>query len=674
MLNFSKSSPPPYTSSFSSLSHLPSPATYRRPSPTHPPLAILRALKSLLTKRYCRVLFLALFSTTFLFFLLKLTPPPSFEPLQLTHSRASDDLVLLPPPYPSFPTFEQLKGLPPLFEAWKEYERTLSQHEKDDGTTKFVYMKNHVHASGWGNVLQEMILNTHLAYLSGRSFVFYNYTWDRSPSEYSSFNGKTIPSRVPVSTMLAGPMIGGSFDPSYLADPFFTIDPSPQSHPRAVSSEHYDHVCAGQKKVIDTAIVRNAVASWDGKANLEAWVKFLQALPDRCVEIDINAEHIFNIWMFGSSQILTLWPSLSRSPILRQFTHSPLILNAFERHRHLFGVTDTETARKPAGLMYLVPNLRNILPGIFFSHSQPGKDNESSTPIPSPSAPASDSPLPLVDLTQLPLLYPHSPAKPDINDTIPGLLVLHIRRGDFAQHCINLVEWGSAFNGFNLFEDIREQDGFDSAGAGAGTHPPGSEPVAPEEESDFTASLKGMSAEEKDQARKSRKDVLDIYATAKKDYEDRKAKYETAKANYLERCFPNINQIVRRVRQVREAVALASSKAALSSRSTFSPPTGPLTHLYVMTNGKPPFLAELRAALELDAITNNPLNLPPWESIYTSRDLELGWEEGYVSQALDMYVAQRAEVFVGNGFSSLTSNIVMLRKANGVDLIKTRLW
>lgn len=58
--------------------------------------------------------------------------------------------------------------------------------------------------SGWGNVLQEMVLNTHLAYLSGRAFVFDNYTWDRSPSEYSTFNGKKIPSRVPVSTMLAG--------------------------------------------------------------------------------------------------------------------------------------------------------------------------------------------------------------------------------------------------------------------------------------------------------------------------------------------------------------------------------------------------------------------------------------------------------------------------------------
>ncbi|KAH7873870.1 uncharacterized protein C8R40DRAFT_1112118 [Lentinula edodes] len=661
MLNFSKSSPPPYTSNPYRTSRLPSPAISRRPSPSYLPLAILRSSKSLLTKRYFRVLFFVVFSATFLFLFLRLTPAPSFEPLQVNHSSAGKDQVLLPPTYLP-PTYEQQKGLPPLFEAWKEYERTLPQHADDDGAIKFIYMKNHVFASGWGNALQEMILNTHLAYLSGRSFVFDNYTWDRSPSEYSTFNGKTILSRVPVSTMLAGPMIGGSFDPSYFADPLFTIDLSPQSHPRAVSSEYYERVCSGEKKIVDSAVVRDAVASWDGKANLEAWVKHLKSLPNRCVEIDVKSEHIFNIWMFGSPKILTLWPSLSQSPILRQFSHSPLILGAFERHRHLFGVIDTKPVRKP----HLVQKLGTILLDSFYSRARSKNGKESRTPISSISTPPSNSSLPLIDFDQLPQLYPHSPASPNINDTIPGLVVLHIRRGDFEQHCINLVEWGAAFNGFNSFEDIREQDGFDSAAAGAGTRPPGDEPIAPEQESDFAAKLKDMSEEEKKQARKARKETLEAYAAAKKDYEHRKAKYDTAKTNYLERCFPEIDQIVRRVRQVREAASLDSSKSDTQS--------APLTHLYVMTNGRPPFLAELRAALELDAIANNPLDLPPWESIYTSRDLELGWEEAYVSQALDMYVAQRAEVFVGNGFSSLTSNILMLRKANGVDSIKTRLW
>ncbi|KAE9407676.1 hypothetical protein BT96DRAFT_933108 [Gymnopus androsaceus JB14] len=526
-------------------------------------------------------------------------------------------------------------------------------------------MKNHAWGSGWGNILQEMLLNTHLAYLSGRSFVFDNYTWDRSPSEYSSFNGKKIPSRVPVSTMLAGPIIGGSFDPSYFTDPLLSED---ESHPRFVSSEYYERVCADQKTIINTAIIRDAVASWDGKANLEAWVEYLQSLPDRCVEFEMDASHIFNIWMFGSTQILTLWPSLSQSPILKQFSHSPLILGAFERHRHLFGVHDSKHGAKRPGFLHLPPALGGFLPDLFHKDSQP------SFQIPPPQS--------VVPVHDLPFIYPHAPANPNINDTIPGLLVLHIRRGDFADHCINLVQWGSSFNGFNSFDDLRERDGFDAAAAGAGTPLPGAEPVEPESELDFAARLDGMSEEDKTEARRVYADSVKAYAAAKRDYDDRKANFETAKAQYLERCFPDIDQIVRHVRQVREDVALAggssSRRLQLRRPSRFQhpsfPPSAPLTHIYIMTNAKLPFLAQLRLALENDAINNNRLNLPPWESIYSSRDLELGWEEGHVAQALDMYVAQRAEVFVGNGFSSLTSNIIMLRKANGVESVKTRLW
>jgi hypothetical protein len=38
----------------------------------------------------------------------------------------------------------------------------------------------------------------------GDSFVWYNFTWNRDGPEYSDFNGKKIPSRVPLSTMLGG--------------------------------------------------------------------------------------------------------------------------------------------------------------------------------------------------------------------------------------------------------------------------------------------------------------------------------------------------------------------------------------------------------------------------------------------------------------------------------------
>ena len=68
---------------------------------------------------------------------------------------------------------------------------------------------------------------------------------------------------------------------------------------------------------------------------------------------------------------------------------------------------------------------------------------------------------------------------------------------------------------------------------------------------------------------------------------------------------------------------------------------GGLRKVYIMTNGKGSWLAELRAAL---------LNGGQWE-VSTSRDLSLSWEQKPISQALDMYVAQRAQAFVGNGVS-----------------------
>lgn len=79
---------------------------------------------------------------------------------------------------------------------------------------------------GWGNALQEVLLDSYLAYKAGRSYVlpyvalpisnrliaslssyvFDNYTWSRDldPPAYSEYNGKLIPSRIPLRTMIVG--------------------------------------------------------------------------------------------------------------------------------------------------------------------------------------------------------------------------------------------------------------------------------------------------------------------------------------------------------------------------------------------------------------------------------------------------------------------------------------
>jgi hypothetical protein len=127
-----------------------------------------------------------------------------------------------------------------------------------------------------------------------------------------------------------------------------------------------------------------------------------------------------------------------------------------------------------------------------------------------------------------------------------------------------------------------------------------------------------------------------------------------------------------------------------------------LTRVYSMTNGRPEWLQELKDALQEDARREG---LDEWEHIGTSRDLRLTGEQKHNSQAVDMAVGQRAEVFIGNGvrllvlfvavvrvgwrgvliailttfffffqFSSLTSNVVMLRAAQGYHWDKSRFW
>ena len=102
------------------------------------------------------------------------------------------------------------------------------------------------------------------------------------------------------------------------------------------------------------------------------------------------------------------------------------------------------------------------------------------------------------------------------------------------------------------------------------------------------------------------------------------------RALYRAHCFPEIDQIVSRVRAVRASLLRTTN----------------LTRVYVLTNGRPEWLQELKDALQEDARRER---LKEWQHIGTSRDLRLTGEQKHNSQALDMAIAQRAEAFIGNG-------------------------
>ena len=214
----------------------------------------------------------------------------------------------------------------------------------------------------------------------------------------------------------------------------------------------------------------------------------------------------------GSERLLDVIPDFFKSPIVTEFRWSPLIEDIFSRN-----------------LPHFVPD--GLLP-----------------------SPSDDDPYPIIE----------------------GLLVMHIRRGDFEQHCRNLAEWNSTFTAFNQIQGITDRF------------------IVPSRDPKGNLANEGVRA-------------------------------------YRKSCYPTMQEIVQRVGEI---VSEGGVK---------------LKNIYIMTNGKREWVAQLKEAF---------LAAGHWDNIASSRDLELNDEQRYVAQAADMLVGQRADVFIGNGVRRITKHIV----------------
>ncbi|KAG5646729.1 hypothetical protein DXG03_002411 [Asterophora parasitica] len=177
-------------------------------------------------------------------------------------------------------------------------------------------------------------------------------------------------------------------------------------------------------------------------------------------------------------------------------------------------------------------------------------------------------------------LYNFSP-----DATLPGLVAVHLRRGDYMRHCPRLAGWQAHYNGINELPEL--PDKFDPS-------------------------------------------PFEFDTDAYNDY-------------YMEHCLPTVEQLVKRLRALR--------KEHLGLR-----------RVYVLTNAWGWFIDSLKTALLEDG----------WDDLRSSFDLELDSAQKYVAMAVDMAIAEKSEVFLGNGFSSLSSNIVMLRMAKGLGASSNR--
>lgn len=101
-------------------------------------------------------------------------------------------------------------------------------------------------------------------------------------------------------------------------------------------------------------------------------------------------------------------------------------------------------------------------------------------------------------------------------------------------------------------------------------------------------------------------------------------------AKYMEHCLPTFEAIVQKVRDsrgdfVKAGVAKGEQRV--------------LDVIYLLTNEESDWLDRLKEALRKDG----------WYTIRTSRDLVLDQEQTDVNMAVDMDIARRAAVFIGNG-------------------------
>ncbi|KAF8514994.1 hypothetical protein JB92DRAFT_2916654 [Gautieria morchelliformis] len=179
------------------------------------------------------------------------------------------------------------------------------------------------------------------------------------------------------------------------------------------------------------------------------------------------------------------------------------------------------------------------------------------------------------------------------NQALSNVLALHIRRGDYGTHCHNMATYASGYNSWNLLPSLP-----------------------------------------------------DVYNPPND------AKEGEAFEEFMRHCWPNVDDIVKRVRDVKR---------------DYEKSGGRLNSIYVMTNGKQPWIDKLTERLLTSRMG--------WERVTSSLNLTFVSEpEKLVNQAVDMEIGKRAAVFVGNGFSTMTANIVIFRLISGMSAQTTRFW
>ncbi|KAG8925484.1 hypothetical protein FRC02_009624 [Tulasnella sp. 418] len=477
--------------------------------------------------------------------------------------------------------------LPDYKEFWQQ-EDHLPQHNTslqfpEGPKGRYLMFSNQAWGYGLNNQLQEILLLSHIAYLSNRGYVFQPYIWDAQTSSKAVLDGRQWrSSRIPLRAFISGPTAGGQFSAA-------------DHSPRSVSVQWWEKICPPERRtVLDVAeehtrwgIDENS----QGKTIMEHWSKKLLHMNDPCVEV--IGPVIYDFPLIASPRILSIWPSLSSSPILTRFSWSTLVKSAVYRNLPLF-YSAPSLPTPPSSSSSSSKSDSTVSPPKLPSKSNDGNSSGGHRHPPPPS---------LSSLNYQSNSQPGSST--NTSTTIGGLLAIHLRRGDFRIHCHWLADRLEPFAGWNQFSFLKDR-----------FKPP---------------------------------DDMDGVLTRGRKH-----------AAYMERCWPSVEQVVEKLEMTKRDHPL-------------------LDKVFVLTNGKKEWVRELKAALtqgyqNTTVVEDEYVEHYRWSSVITSRDLSILRNEREVDQAVDMEIARRAEVFIGNGFSSLTSNIVMLRLSDSTPAENIRFW
>ena len=176
-------------------------------------------------------------------------------------------------------------------------------------------------------------MNTWLAYKSKRAYIFQDHLWQIEHYPWSwryylrSLSKLSRP-WTPLNALLAGPSVGGFWDPG-------------DNAPRSISEDWYNTVCPeSERRIIFTGDVKPAIYWEPGDVIFKHWEKLLSEAPERCIEIRPSANdgtpQIFDFGLWCSSRILPLWDEYKDSPVSRLLAPSAIVKAAVDSNEYLF--------------------------------------------------------------------------------------------------------------------------------------------------------------------------------------------------------------------------------------------------------------------------------------------------------------------------------------------------